>query len=427
MTKENKNLGKPEAQAGNTREGQMEVDRQTRYMRDSPPEVMAAFKKWSESVDALGYNEDYHFGASHGFEAGVKWARGAMTHEKRDNSGALDAGVSYPNPSASQQRLLEQLIAELREIPLPHTKDCNHASLDDDRQPCSCGMTQLALQLHRILDDFSSNPDQQVPRSCTCGHSTDHHSSETPHRCLIEGCHCKWFYPEPKDRSTPERELHIWHCGCGTVNGVNLSTCGVCNRPRGEGEISGKEEAKEPDTHSLTKDLEEKARYIWKRLNHVIGMPVNARLTAISVIREVLEETEPKDRSTVKQPSWRWVHTNGDIRWERDGQIGDIIARVPREDETANRLCAAFNIFASGKEEAQSETTADSGEPGAVRANTVLAPQMELLGVVKAAYLKHHCGLDNVGWEALSDMMCNALCNAMGDTEFQRWLEENTR
>jgi hypothetical protein len=64
-------------------------------------------------------------------------------------------------------------------------------------------------------------------------------------------------------------------------------------------------------------------------------------------------------------------------------------------------------------------------EPRDVAANTRQG-QTELLGVVKAAYLKHHCGLDNVGWDALGDMMQNALCNTMGDTEFQRWLEENT-
>lgn len=52
--------------------------------------------------------------------------------------------------------------------------------------------------------------------------------------------------------------------------------------------------------------------------------------------------------------------------------------------------------------------------------------QKELLNVVKAAYLKHHCGQDNVGWNKLSDMMCDALCNAMGDVGFQRWLDENT-
>lgn len=68
----------------------------------------------------------------------------------------------------------------------------------------------------------------------------------------------------------------------------------------------------------------------------------------------------------------------------------------------------------------------DSGIKESQRATTMKG-QTELLGVVKAAYLKHHCGLDNVGWEQLSNMMCDALCNAMGDTQFQRWLEENTR
>lgn len=28
--------------------------------------------------------------------------------------------------------------------------------------------------------------------------------------------------------------LTIWTCGCGTVNGVNLAVCRVCNRKEGE-------------------------------------------------------------------------------------------------------------------------------------------------------------------------------------------------
>lgn len=46
----------------------------------------------------------------------------------------------------------------------------------------------------------------------------------------------------------------------------------------------------------------------------------------------------------------------------------------------------------------------------------------DLLAVVKLAYRKHHLGSLDVGWEELSTRLCDALCNAMGDEEFQRWL-----
>lgn len=47
----------------------------------------------------------------------------------------------------------------------------------------------------------------------------------------------------------------------------------------------------------------------------------------------------------------------------------------------------------------------------------------DLLAVVKLAYQKHHLGDQNIGWEELGTRLCDALCNAMGDAEFQKWLE----
>ena len=47
-----------------------------------------------------------------------------------------------------------------------------------------------------------------------------------------------------------------------------------------------------------------------------------------------------------------------------------------------------------------------------------------LLKAVKAAYRKHHLGDDSIGWDELSEIMLNALCNAMGDEEFNRWIKE---
>jgi hypothetical protein len=70
--------------------------------------------------------------------------------------------------------------------------------------------------------------------------------------------------------------------------------------------------------------------------------------------------------------------------------------------DAANALVAAHN----GEQEAEQET--------------------ELLRVVKAAYLKHHVGKDDIGWDKLADMMQNALCNAMGDDAFCSWLDSET-
>lgn len=54
-----------------------------------------------------------------------------------------------------------------------------------------------------------------------------------------------------------------------------------------------------------------------------------------------------------------------------------------------------------------------------------LAPHAyELLEAVKMAYRKHHMGDENVGWEELGDTLHNALCNAMGDEGYQRWIEK---
>jgi len=47
-----------------------------------------------------------------------------------------------------------------------------------------------------------------------------------------------------------------------------------------------------------------------------------------------------------------------------------------------------------------------------------------ILSALQLAYRKHHLDDDNVGWEELSDALCHALCEAMGDEGFQRWSAE---
>ena len=41
---------------------------------------------------------------------------------------------------------------------------------------------------------------------------------------------------------------------------------------------------------------------------------------------------------------------------------------------------------------------------------------------LKTAYRKHVRGDEDIGWDELGDILCNALCNIMGDEAFQEWL-----
>ena len=36
----------------------------------------------------------------------------------------------------------------------------------------------------------------------------------------------------------------------------------------------------------------------------------------------------------------------------------------------------------------------------------------------------HHLNDDSIGWDELSDIMLDALCNEMGDVGFQEWLRQ---
>ena len=45
------------------------------------------------------------------------------------------------------------------------------------------------------------------------------------------------------------------------------------------------------------------------------------------------------------------------------------------------------------------------------------------LKMMKLFYRKHHIGDESVGWEELGDMLCNTLCNILGDDGFQKWLQ----
>ncbi len=46
----------------------------------------------------------------------------------------------------------------------------------------------------------------------------------------------------------------------------------------------------------------------------------------------------------------------------------------------------------------------------------------QLLAAVQAAYRKHCLGDDYIGWDELSNILLNALCNAMTDEGYQKWI-----
>lgn len=47
----------------------------------------------------------------------------------------------------------------------------------------------------------------------------------------------------------------------------------------------------------------------------------------------------------------------------------------------------------------------------------------QTLKALKLAYRKHHLNDDRIGWDELSGVMRDALCEAMGDGDFCQWLE----
>jgi hypothetical protein len=47
----------------------------------------------------------------------------------------------------------------------------------------------------------------------------------------------------------------------------------------------------------------------------------------------------------------------------------------------------------------------------------------EDIKAVQMAYRKHHLGEEDIGWDELSTVLHNALCEAMGDEGYQRWME----
>ncbi len=46
-----------------------------------------------------------------------------------------------------------------------------------------------------------------------------------------------------------------------------------------------------------------------------------------------------------------------------------------------------------------------------------------LLHAVLCAYAKHHLNKDEIGWQQLSSILCNAICEEIGDNEYCKWMD----
>lgn len=46
-----------------------------------------------------------------------------------------------------------------------------------------------------------------------------------------------------------------------------------------------------------------------------------------------------------------------------------------------------------------------------------------LLHAVLCAYVKHHLGSEEIGWEKLGEILHDVICNELGDDEYCDWLE----
>lgn len=49
--------------------------------------------------------------------------------------------------------------------------------------------------------------------------------------------------------------------------------------------------------------------------------------------------------------------------------------------------------------------------------------EMNLLDACKLAYRKHVLDDDSIGWDELGNCLLDALCNELGDDDYQEWLK----
>ncbi len=48
----------------------------------------------------------------------------------------------------------------------------------------------------------------------------------------------------------------------------------------------------------------------------------------------------------------------------------------------------------------------------------------QLTAAVMAAYAKHWLGKDDIGWDELGTQLHDAICEAIGDDVYQRWIAD---
>ena len=51
----------------------------------------------------------------------------------------------------------------------------------------------------------------------------------------------------------------------------------------------------------------------------------------------------------------------------------------------------------------------------------------DLLTACKLAYRKHHMDDESIGWDELSNVLLDALCNELGTDGYWEWLQETRK
>jgi len=49
--------------------------------------------------------------------------------------------------------------------------------------------------------------------------------------------------------------------------------------------------------------------------------------------------------------------------------------------------------------------------------------ETRMLKALQMAYRKHYLSDESIGWDELSDILLNALCDVMGDKGYQNWVK----
>lgn len=60
-----------------------------------------------------------------------------------------------------------------------------------------------------------------------------------------------------------------------------------------------------------------------------------------------------------------------------------------------------------------------------VRIANSLGNDIESIDILKLTYRKHVLNDDSIGWNELSDKLCDAICNIWGIENFNKWIEEH--